>query len=109
MSISGENFYELLKNLKRQKGIVFEPLSAHSNYETKVVNSYNMKLQRMNVAKNIFQDLSKMMLSIPSQELPPGVTKLQLKGILNQGKKSINKEIVRTKKFISILKSFNNR
>ena len=97
MSLKHNNYYNLLLNLERQRDIITKPLKIDNNSNLKLINSYRIKLNKMIFAKDMYNNLSKMILSIPPKELPPRVSKLALQKQIVSSKLILNTIIRRTK------------
>mgnify|MGYP001588698966 CR=1 FL=1 len=96
MSLSHNNYYNLLLNLQRQSNIIIKPLK-HNNNNYKLINSYRIKLNKIILAKEMYDNLSEMILSIPSRNLPPGVSKFVLQKQIVSTKLILNATIRRIK------------
>ena len=97
MSLKHNNYYNLLLNLERQRDIITKPLKIDNNSNLKLINSYRIKLNKMIFAKDMYNNLSKMIFSIPPKELPPRVSKLALQKQIVSSKLILNTIIRRTK------------
>jgi len=97
MSLNQKNYYNLLVNLKKQTDIITKPLNTKTNNHSRLINSYRIKVDRMVEAKSMYNVLTKMILSIPSGELPSRVSKTKLRNEIVQTKHILNRIIKQTK------------
>ena len=97
MSLTQNNYYNLLVDLKKQTDIITKPLNTNTNNHYRLINSYRIKVDRMVEAKSMYNILTKMILSIPSVELPNRVSKTKLKNQIVQTKQILNRIIKQTK------------
>ena len=103
MSLKQNDYYNLLLNLQRQRDIITKPLKINNNH--KLINSYRIKLNRMISAKDMYNELSKMILRIPSKELPTKISKSLLKKQITSSKLILNAAIRRTKTTYNLINS----
>ena len=103
MSLNQKNYYNLLVNLKKQTDIITKPLNTKTNNHSRLINSYRIKVDRMVEAKSMYNILTKMILSIPSVELPNRVSKTKLKNQIVQTKQILNRIIKQTKNTYNLM------
>ena len=105
MSLKQNNYYNILLNLQKQSNIITKPLKTNNNSNPKIINSYRIKLNKMIFAKSMYNELSKMILSISPKNLPSRVSKHALRKQIVSSKLILNAAIRRTKTTYNLINS----
>ena len=103
MSFTYSDYYSILQNLDKQKQIIIKKLNIKNNSQTRLVNSYRIRLNKMQQAQNMYNSLSTLLISIPQKQLPPRVQKQTLKQHISVEKYKLKREINQIKSTYQLL------